>query len=190
MNYIDFWKTRGLDFIIPPETADPEGFDIAKTLIPLCTGNVLEIGCGTGRIAKLFDHRFYNGVDINAEALMIARQSNPHHRFYCVEPDCLLSESDTVLFYTVCLHIPDELILGQLYRAGQSADRIVIAEIMNPKYRENRDPSLPYDLSNQRSLAEYQELMKEIGFSLMAEVREPYKFYPGESITFAVFERN
>ncbi len=192
MNYLEFWKTRGLDFIIPPETADPEGFDIAEVLIPLCPGNVLEIGCGTGRIAKFFDTNRYKGIDINPDAVAVARAALPHHSFEVLESDepvYSMLQHDAAIFYTVCLHIPDDRILDALYGAGQSANRIVIAEIMNPKYRENRDNSLPYDLSNQRSLAEYEELMKEIGFALQSSQRLQYAFYPGEHITFAVFER-
>lgn len=190
MKYEEFWSARGLDFILPPDTKNPEGFDIAEVLLPLCPGVVLEVGCGTGRIAKMFDHDFYIGSDINSAALDVAKADLPTH-YFLHQGDCdfTMPEVDTVLFYTVCLHIPDAMILDRLYTAGQSANRIVIAEIMNPKYRENRDPSQEYDISNQRSLTEYEELMHCIGFGLLSEKRLPYEFYPGEFITFAVFER-
>lgn len=189
MNYLEYWQSKGLDYIVPPGTDDAEGFDVGEVLNRVLAGRVLEVGCGTGRIAKMLAPKRYLGIDINPAAIKVAKEACPEHKFSEHSIDAPLPKCDTILFYTVCLHIPDDLIAQQLRRAADVAKRIVIAEIMNPKYREMRDPSLDYDISNQRSLETYAKLMDTEGFVLRTHHVRPYKFYPGEDMTFAVFQK-
>lgn len=188
--YIKFWKERGIDYIIPPDTKNPEGFNIGSVLRSICTGTTIEIGCGTGRVAKHFHKDDYMGVDINPLAVELARLNCPDHLFSTASLNEEYPQFDNVLLYTVCLHIPDDIIFQQLYTAAKAAKkRVVIAEIMNPKYRDNRAPGNDYDISNQRSLAEYEKYMNDLGMFLSASRLIPYEHYKGEYITFATFER-
>lgn len=191
-SYTDFWQLNGLDYITPPGNENPEGFDVAKTLRALIPWTVLEIGCGTGRIAQYFAPSEYVGVDINEVALDEARARCPRHSFILSTLDSPLPVRDTALLYTVALHIPDDIIEAQLARVGYAAPHIVIAEIMNPKYREQRAKGLQagdYDVSNQRSLAQYAEIMSGLGFKPSGLIVRPYAHYPGESMTFASFRK-
>lgn len=192
MNYLEYWKERGLDTITPRDKENPEGFNIGEVLLPLCPGRVLEVGCGTGRIAKFFPAGLYKGIDINPAAITRARAALPDHAFHdYAQGSAVFSgdKYDTVLFYTVLLHVPDNLIFAQLDAAAFATDRIVIAEIMNPEYRQNRVIGADYDISNQRSLEEYVLLMKGVGFEIVETKTRPYEHYPGQDITFAVFGR-
>lgn len=188
IDYLQYWEQNGLDYIIPPETNDPEGFDIGEVLNRCITGKVLEVGCGTGRIARYLSETRYFGIDINPAAVKKAKADNPNHKFDLYNLEKPLPKSITVLFYTVCLHIPDDLIVQQLTRATVSTQRVVIAEIMNPKYRETRTED-EYHINNHRSLEQYEAIMKDLGFVLRVAHKRPYKFYEGEEMTFAVFQR-
>lgn len=190
--YTEFWEKNGLDYITPPDNETPEGFDVGKTLKALIPFTVLEIGCGTGRIAQYFPPSEYVGIDINAAALEKARERCPRHSFILSTLESPLPVRDTALLYTVALHIPDDIIESQLARVSYAAPHIVIAEIMNPKYREQRAKGLQpgeYDVSNQRSLGQYAEIMAGLGFRPAGLIVRPYAHYPGESMTFASFRK-
>lgn len=71
--YNNFFKKYG-----PNVHADPLRFDaIAK----LCTGSVLDIGCGTGDLADFYKGK-YHGIDISDVAINMARKiKRPHAQF-------------------------------------------------------------------------------------------------------------
>lgn len=188
MSYIEFWKANGLDFIVPPGGDNPEGFDVGAVLKEITGGGrVLEIGCGTGRIAKHFGPWEYTGVDVNPAALAVAMKALPLHAFTQWDGDSMLPKAATALLYTVCLHVPDDKIADVLRRAAEAAPRVVIAEIMEPKFRKVAPGG--YSISNQRSLADYIGLAGDVGLQVAGVTALPYAFYPGEFITFAIFER-
>lgn len=189
MKYFEHWRTKGLDFIVPPGGDNPEGFDVGDVLTALIPGDVLEIGCGTGRIAKHFDPYKYHGVDINPAALAVAGAALPLHAFSYWDGVSMLPKARTALLYTVALHVPDDLIEALIRRAAEAAPRVIVAEIMNPAFRKNRNPADEYHVSNQRSLNEYMALAQGVGLRVERIKALPYAFYQGEFITFAVFER-
>ena len=189
MKYHDFWKERGLDFIVPPGGDNPEGFDVNAVLKDIVgDSDVLEIGCGTGRIAKHFNPYSYVGVDINPAALAVAGAALPLHAFSHWDGKSMLPKAPVAILYTVCLHVPDDEIDAMIARASEAARRVVIAEIMNPRFRQHVDGG--YTLSNQRSLEDYiQRFMSAGGMKFLGARPLPYAHYPGEFITFATFER-
>jgi len=183
--YEQYWHDHGLETITPRGLENPEGFDLSQAIHDVCRGSVLEIGCGTGRIARHIPAAIYTGVDINPSAIEAARKNVPTHDFRLVGIETDLPYADTAILYTVCLHIPDSLIEEQLIRATAAAPLVVIAEIMNPKYRRASPDG--YNISNQRSLEEYTRMMSDLGFDLVEVVKKPYAYYSGEEITFASF---
>ena len=48
--------------------------------------NVLEVGCGYGRLCRAFVPQCYIGVDINPKAIEAARQKNPGYKFDLINP--------------------------------------------------------------------------------------------------------
>jgi 2-polyprenyl-3-methyl-5-hydroxy-6-metoxy-1,4-benzoquinol methylase len=45
-------------------------------------GKILDIGCGTGQLARFVEPFRYVGVDVDEESIAIARSSFPHHLFF------------------------------------------------------------------------------------------------------------
>ena len=152
-------KWSGVDGIelVFPQGQQAIGQSAARLLKHLCEDPVCEIGCGTGRIAKIFKGRNYIGVDINESAIAVARENISHGTFQKIKWDDPFPDAQKYLFYTVLLHIPDDEIKGVVKRLK---NRVVVAESMNRWIRE-------YGLSNnfKRDPWEYRKVFNDYGFS-------------------------
>ena len=173
----DFWRRNGLDYIIPKKSPNefPEGFDVLGTLREWLGDTVTEVGCGRGRLSPAFDN--YTGYDINPAALEIARARYPGDKRFELMPDTVTAE--TVLLYTVLLHIPDKDLAAFLKRI--KAERLLIAEIMDRSYRR----PLIFDQVPvfNRSPVEYEQFGRVIR---RQEYR--YDYYPGVTMTWLLLE--
>ena len=146
--------------------------EIASAIKVAANGKVCEIGCGTGRVAKLFKPHRYLGVDINPGSIGVAERQNPNHKFDLIMWDTLYPGADTYLFYTVLMHIPDNELAGIVRRLD---NRVIIAESMGRWLRDygrgnnyHRDPD------------EYRTMFKRFGFkeiSLSHCLAFHYPFY-------------
>ena len=130
----EYWKLNvTLSHITPPNERYPEiGLD--KALKMACTGYVFEFGCGDGRLSPNFNSLMYQGYDINPHALEQAKINNPRYK-YVNE----WKPADTVLAYTVLLHIPDSEIEG-IIEIMKEYERIVIGEITGRQWRRKGNP--------------------------------------------------
>jgi SAM-dependent methyltransferase len=145
-----FWADEGLDHVIPKVGSEfPEGFDVCGLLRQMIdpAAGVLEVGCGYGRLCGAFPAQSYTGVDINPKAIAAARMRNPGYRFGHITPAAELPKAGTALLYTIALHIPDEELARFLAPVCAAASSVVIAEIMDRRWRRpgnppvfNRDP--------------------------------------------------
>lgn len=184
MEYLEYWMKEGLSTITPHDKENPEGFDLGELL--KFDGNVLEVGCGTGRLARHFDPALYVGVDINPKAVEKARERAQAHDFRITDLTSPLPKADVALLYTVCLHIPDDMLHEQLRRVAAAAGkRVVIAEIMNPKHRRN--PEFGYTFANQREPMAYVDAMDVLGWKLDGERHKKYAHYRDEYLTVMEF---
>ncbi|WP_160286235.1 class I SAM-dependent methyltransferase [Pseudomonas knackmussii] len=146
----DFWSAEGINYVIPPVGGEfPEGFDVREMLRKIIdpSGGVLEVGCGYGRLSAAFPADKYVGVDVNPTAIEQARKRNPEHRYLVIEPGADLPEANSALIYTVALHVSDQALDEFLTPICKAANTIVIAEIMDERWRRdgvppvfNRDP--------------------------------------------------
>lgn len=169
----------GVNLVFPRKQARISD-GVIKMLRSTCEGHICEVGCGTGRIAKIFNPNRYIGVDINETAVKKARDKCPDHNFKCIAWDDIYPMANTYLFFTVMLHIPDheiEQVVGRL------SGRVVIVESMGRWKREygrgnnyHRDPS------------DYRKLFEKIGMSEKAFARCHDLRYPFET-NFQVFSR-
>lgn len=130
----DYWRNNAeLRHLTPVDNRYPE-IGLFDALRQACTGSVFELGCGDGRLAPAFAPEAYVGMDINFTALARARKDNPAHRFTTRwEP------ADTVLAYTVLLHVPDDD-LAEIMARLRAYPRIVIGEIMGRHWRTPGEP--------------------------------------------------
>jgi len=86
----------------------------------LAPERVLDLGCGTGEFAGLFDARGYLGIDVHPGYVRFAARARPSHRFVCA--DALTWSGDGEPFDLVLtngvLHHHDEATARQLLLAG------------------------------------------------------------------------
>ena len=69
-------------------------------------GKVLDVGCGSGVLAGIVPADHYVGVDVDEQALVIARKQHPQHTFQNSLPPAE-SKFDTVIALAVIEHVPD-----------------------------------------------------------------------------------
>jgi SAM-dependent methyltransferase len=86
------------------------------------SGKVLDLGCGTGVLAGVFDSDSYVGVDPNPSYIERARKKKRGHHFLIMDGRCLKFETglfDTVIISGVLHHLADadaEKILAEVKR--------------------------------------------------------------------------
>ncbi|MFC1680211.1 methyltransferase domain-containing protein [Pseudomonadota bacterium] len=73
---------------------------------PYLKGRVLDVGCGSGRLASYIDSNNYLGVDIDTNSINIARKLFPGHTFQQELPSSNLI-FDTVIALAVIEHVKE-----------------------------------------------------------------------------------
>jgi SAM-dependent methyltransferase len=194
-NLAKFWSDEGLKHIIPNVGNEfPEGFDvrglIKRVIDP--TGGILEVGCGYGRLCQAFSSSEYLGVDVNPAAIAVAREKNPGYRFEHIAPGAELPGMGTALIYTVALHIPDEELERFMKPICTAAPVLMIAEIMDSRWRHPGDPPV-----FNRDPEQYIMALMRLGFFLRSWGKIPYARYNNTSgniadsrITFHIYTRS
>lgn len=174
----DFWRREGLRHLTPAGKDNPEGWDVWGFLRELAEGDVVEIGCGAGRLCRAFDPEEYLGTDVNKHAIEVARKRHPQYRFAPYERQ----SADTAILYTVLLHVSDDELGGLI--SGIRARRVVVAEIMGRRWRRPGNPP-----AFNREAEEYRQAFSRAGFVQSSREDRPYLHYQGTDITFLVFQR-
>lgn len=173
-----FWIAQGTAHIKPEIGHDfPEGFDVRQVLDAAIGGHspVLEIGCGVGRIASLFKSDEYLGVEINPNAVTVARSLLPGHDIRIFDQGYAYPPAPCALFYTVLLHINDDVLPGILRKAATGRKRVIIAEIMDDRWRRDGDPPV-----FNRNPESYILAMQTLGFRLVHADKAAYARYDVE----------
>lgn len=155
-----------------PRWPDNDSIALLQTY---CHGVLCEIGCGIGRCAEAFPPEQYIGVDINAEAIQLARSEFPHHRFEAIKWDDPYPEADTYLFYTMLLHIPDGELVDILKRTDNGngkPKRLVIFESMSRSLRNTRKGNY------QRDPSEYEHIFAGLKRTVIDVRSLSSKVYP------------
>ena len=76
---------------------------------PYLQGRVLDYGCGVGALAALCQPDAYVGVDIDREALAIARSNHPQFQFLSEVAET--EQFDTIVALAVIEHVADPMVL-------------------------------------------------------------------------------
>lgn len=169
-----FWILEGTKHIKPERGHEyPEGFDVGAILRTAIGDSfpVLEIGCGVGRIARLFQPEEYLGVDVNPSAIRQARSALSNHNIRLIDNGMKYPDAACALFYTVLLHVSDTS-LPSILSNVLAFDKVVIAEVMDTRWRREGDPPV-----FNRDPEQYILLMQAHGYQLTNVSKTPYLRY-------------
>ena len=174
MDTTEFWKKEGEKHIRPKIGGEfPEGWDIRPYLAKLCEGKLItEIGCGVGRLSAAFHPEQYIGIDISPKVLEIAESTNKNHKYLLDNQENSYPDADVRLVYTVLLHIDDGYIGDFIKNLCEGTERVVVAEIMERKWRRPGDPPV-----FNREAEEYITLFKKCGFEKDYHNEKVYERY-------------
>jgi SAM-dependent methyltransferase len=171
-NYKEFWVRDELtniareDSLIQGEWNLLEYFKGLKSKLNCI--DVVDFGCGTGRLAPAFSPSEYVGIDINPFAIIKARRDNPGHTFLEVDLNSQYPSADMYLVFTVFLHLDDKVMRDTLTRMQNRCYKyLVISEQLG---REWRQPGSELPLYN-RELKEYRVMLSHFGFYLTTHER-------------------
>lgn len=181
----EYWASGdGLWSITPKNKPLPEGPGFLEKLALLVgETDVVEFGCGTGRLAGVFNNQHYLGLDISPKAIEIARRDNPRHQFELTDQNLMYHiKAETLLAHTVLLHIPDEALQGTINRFDTG--RVLVNEIMGRSWRRDGEPPV-----FNRDREDYVEAFRLDGFTLHSEAVWPYEHYPDVNMTMLEFRR-
>ena len=189
-----YWEdNEGCAHLVPPGGKEfPEGFDPRTVLAELIGSKekVVEVGCGDGRLCKAFAPDKYIGVDINQKAIDRGRKNNPDYVFNLCHPTGEdIPDGDTLLFYTVLLHMSDGKLEEYLKRVTKKFKKVVVCEILGREWRRDGNPPV-YN----REEKEYIGIFSRLGLPYKRSQWKLYERYEdwdaeNKDITFTVFER-
>ena len=95
--------------------------------------DVVDFGCGNGRLAPFFSKRHYVGWDASLPAIVAARAANPGYVFNRLEPGRKLENGYVAFAYDTLLHVPDERLESVVQQFGQK--RVVVSEVLGRDLR-------------------------------------------------------
>jgi SAM-dependent methyltransferase len=173
-----FWISEGTAHIKPETGFDfPEGFDVGSALREAIGASfpVLEIGCGVGRVASLFEPNEYIGAELNPTALLQARTALPAHNLRIVDDGLSYPNAPTAMLYTVLLHVSDEALPSLLEEAVVGRKKLIIAEVMDTRWRRDGNPPV-----FNRNPEDYILMMQRLGFKFTAAQKHSYERYDKE----------
>ena len=136
----------------------------------------LEVGCGYGRLTPTFadfsnDHL---AVDINEDALSLARATYPHHNFRCANSTELPFGDDgfdLVTTWTVVQHIPPEQVefaCAELLRVLAPGGTLLICE--ETRHANRSSGRAPHTWH--RHVEDYERLFQPLSLQFSSEIEE------------------
>lgn len=189
---VSWWREHGLDYITPQNLENPEGFNVAQVFEELAVAwklpfPILDFGCGRGRLAGAFAPSEYFGIDVNPNAVELAKARHPEHAFAVTATPVLECTQfpGTMLAYSVFLHLYDDEITS-IMRAI-SPPVLLLVEIMRGSLAQPE--SADGFVQNQRNLSAYLLLLEDAGYEFVTLLDMPVEYYKGQSITFSEWRR-
>lgn len=139
-----------------------EGDDFKRYLTDLTFGqDVIDFGCGAGRMADIFSKRRYLGVDINPMAIAAASAAFPRHEFATIDATSPIEGGHLLFALHTLLHVPDNDLQGVIGRFRQRRV-IVIEHLVNEVPRGIDDQRALYT----RSESQYAAAFDAVGYRL------------------------
>lgn len=178
----DYWASgEGMGNITPPGNPYPEGDLFMREFTDLLFAqDVVEFGCGPGRLAPFFSKRRYLGVDICPQAIALAQHDRPGYDFMLIDGKTKLEGWGHALFaHNVLMHVPDEELLDTIGLFSQK--RIFVNEVLGHNWRRNENPP-----AFNREINDYDQAFRFHGYALKRVVFK--KLERWKASDFAVME--
>jgi 2-polyprenyl-3-methyl-5-hydroxy-6-metoxy-1,4-benzoquinol methylase len=135
-------------------------------------GNLLDIGCGTGKLARYVDAKRYVGVDRDQESIKIARSKFPAHRFLTLGEfagSTHEGEFNQVVGLAVIEHVDDpKQWLGWLRTALKPGGRVILTT-PHPSARSLHEIGAKVGLFSREGAAEHRDLIDRQRMSQLAD---------------------
>ena len=125
-------------------------------------GTVLDIGCGTGELARDVDPARYVGVDRDAESIAVARKKFPAHRFQTLaqfEASPAQAEFDQIVALAIVEHVDDPVRWLAWLRTLLKPNGRVILTTPHPSMRRIHELGARVGLFSREGAAEHRELI-------------------------------
>lgn len=178
LNYKQYWTEDNLQNIIPLNQGEfPEGFNpgtiINEILNDKNINTIVDFGCGYGRLSRSFSPDKYIGIDLNPNAIKMAKENNPEYNYLEIDVNSEYPKCDAIFAHTVFLHNDNTTLKSILKRLENTgAKYIIISDVISKDWHNGFIPPTFY-----RDLNDYNSLMENIGFKFISETKKVYKRY-------------
>lgn len=128
----NYWDKNALDKDVDKKYISDIGVSLCKKDLGKLTGDVLEIGCGVGRLLQYG----WSGIDISENMLSIARARKPECVYKQTDGRSIPFDEatfDTVFSYLVFQHITKDAIesyINEAYRVLKGGGRLIFQCIL------------------------------------------------------------
>ncbi len=142
--------------------------------------SVLDYGCGNGRMAELFDPKYYTGLDPSAKLIQFAKQKFPKHKFYIIKPSEVPKNQiyDNIICLAVIHHIPTTeaqiRLLGNFYDILNPTGKLIMTAWNLENKSDNKILNVPFKYDGGEitrkiytfTQMELETLVKKAGFEI------------------------
>ena len=141
---------------------------------------ILDVGCGEGILQRRMAYTEYLGVDMNAEAISLAKsREDEHTRFFLTPAESYQPASlyDVIVFNESLYYIPNPLTVFEHYRAALAPDGIVIVCMFQTNLARRIWKKL--SMNNMVELTAI-KISNELGFASMIKVYADALIHPAK----------
>jgi SAM-dependent methyltransferase len=166
LSVLEYWSSgRGLE-ATRGKNDFPEGDAFKRYFTDTLFGqDLVDFGCGLGRMAELFSKRRYIGVDICQRAISKALETMPGYEFHLIVPDGSPIEWGYALLANhVLVHVPDEQLSETIGRFTQR--RVLVCEHTLDNLRKAGLEAQIGDMATVRQVEAYDRAFTPHGYTL------------------------
>jgi 2-polyprenyl-3-methyl-5-hydroxy-6-metoxy-1,4-benzoquinol methylase len=124
-------------------------------------GRILDVGCGGGALAAHIPPERYVGVDIDHDAIQVARRAHVRHCFFTMEEfeAAALPSFDVIVALAVIEHVPDPGGWLTRWSAHLAEGGRFVLTTPHPMFRKLHDVGAALGIFSREAAAEHQTLL-------------------------------
>lgn len=131
-----------------------------RAAMPYLKGRVLDVGCGSGALAKFLEPDSYVGIEINNESLRLAQEKYTGYRFEN-SLSGIDDKFDTVVSLAVIEHVsnPEEFLINLANCLNDSEDSRIVITTPHPSVDWIHDLGAKIGLFSKHANEEHEDLL-------------------------------